>query len=96
MSAYHAHHKVAAGEEHHPTHFWRWSKTAPWHAERAILPRGDHSGCEALSRGGLLQPNYSLTGGIERIWADAVDIGLAIFRRKTTGQHPVDTAQSNS
>jgi len=43
-----------------------------------------------------LQPNYSQTRNTHGIRAEAADNDHAIFRRKTTGQHPVDTAQSNS
>jgi endonuclease/exonuclease/phosphatase family metal-dependent hydrolase len=38
VSAYHAHHQVAAGAEPHPTHFWRWQQSAPWHIDFCFIP----------------------------------------------------------
>jgi endonuclease/exonuclease/phosphatase family metal-dependent hydrolase len=38
VSAYHAHHKLMAGDEQHPTHYWRRSKTAPWHIDFCLIP----------------------------------------------------------
>lgn len=39
VSAYHAFHRVAPGEERDPTHFWRWQRTSPWHIDFCLVPK---------------------------------------------------------
>jgi hypothetical protein len=62
--------------------------------EHRETPAGAKSDPRSVIR--LLQPNYSLTGSTEWIRPEAMDGDHAVFRTKTTRQHPADTAQSNS
>ena len=38
VSAYHHHYRVEPGHEQHPTHFWRWHETSPWHIDFCLVP----------------------------------------------------------
>jgi endonuclease/exonuclease/phosphatase family metal-dependent hydrolase len=39
VSAYHAHHSVPTGGEAHPTHYWQWKQTKPFHIDYVFVPK---------------------------------------------------------
>lgn len=53
VSAYHTLHAVSTGGEVHPTHYWRWQQTNPFHIDYVFVPKLWSNRVRAVEVGGF-------------------------------------------